>query len=75
MIDLHHFMMYNLIKKIQRRGNMIEHRVVSCKEKRSKIEKTCDKMGKDDWAFAGHFRSRFLFIFNKHYLVFTRNSK
>lgn len=54
---------------------MIEHRVVSCKEKRSKIEKTCDKMGKDDWAFAGHFRSRFLFIFNKHYLVFTRNSR
>lgn len=54
---------------------MIEHRVVRCKQKKSKIEKTCEKMGVDGWAFAGNFRSRFLFIFSRHYLVFTRTSK
>ncbi len=54
---------------------MIEHRVVKCKEKKSKISSICEKMGLDGWEFAGHFNSRFLFIFSRHYLIFTRNSK
>lgn len=54
---------------------MTEHRVVACKRKRSKVEKTCDKMGADGWAYAGAFSSKFLFIFGRYYLVFTRNSR
>lgn len=41
---------------------MYEHRIVKCKEKKSKIAKTCEKMGMDGWEFAGQFRSRFLFV-------------
>ncbi len=54
---------------------MIEHRVVKCKLKRAKIEKTCEKMGMDGWSFASCFESRFLFFFRRNYLVFTRVSK
>lgn len=54
---------------------MIEHRIVKCKEKKSKIDKTCEKMGLDGWEFSGSFKSRFLFIFVRNYLVFTRSSK
>ena len=39
---------------------MYEHRIVKCKEKKSKIAKTCEKMGMDGWEFAGQFRSRVL---------------
>ena len=54
---------------------MYEHRIVKCKEKKSKIAKTCEKMGMDGWEFAGQFRSRFLFVFSHNYLIFTRSSK
>ncbi len=54
---------------------MIEHRVVACRRKRSKIEKMCDKMGMDGWTYAGSFVSRFLFIFIRNYLIFTRSSR
>ena len=54
---------------------MIEHRVVAYRIKRAKVEKTCDKMGADGWAYAGNFVSSFLFIFRRNYLVFTRSSR
>lgn len=54
---------------------MYEHRIVACKENKAKIQKTCEKMGLDGWEFAGQFKSRFLFIFTKNYLIFTRSSK
>ena len=54
---------------------MIENRVVACRIKRAKVEKTCDKMGADGWAYAGNFVSSFLFIFRRNYLVFTRSSR
>ena len=54
---------------------MTEHRVVACRIKRAKVEKTCDKMGADGWAYAGNFVSSFLFIFRRNYLVFTRSSR
>lgn len=54
---------------------MIEHRIVMCKEKKSKIDKTCEKMGLDGREFSGSFKSRFLFFFVKNYLIFTRNNK
>lgn len=41
---------------------MIEHRVVSCKEKWSKIEKTCDKMGQGRLGFRGAFQEQ-VFIY------------
>ena len=52
-----------------------EYYTVKCKEKKSKIAKTCEKMGMDGWEFAGQFRSRFLFVFSRNYLIFTRSSK
>ena len=54
---------------------MIEHRVIACRSRRSKIEKTCDKMGKDGWAYAGNFVSSFLFFFRRNYVVFIRSSR
>ena len=58
-----------------REGKMYEHRIVACKENKAKIKKTCEMMGLDGWEFAGQFKSRFLFIFTKNYLIFTRSSK
>ena len=54
---------------------MYEHRIVKCKQKKSKIAKVCEKMGLDGWEYAGMFYSRFLIFFIRNYLVFTRNSK
>ena len=54
---------------------MIEHRVVKCKQKKSKIAKVCEKMGLDGWEYAGSFYSRVFLFFGGNYLMFTRNSK
>ena len=54
---------------------MTERRVVKCRLKKSKIEKTCEKMGLDGWTYAGNFVSSFLIIFRRNYLVFTRSSR
>ena len=66
--------MYNRENQRRRKNPVIEHRVVACRLKRSKVEKTCDKMGKDGWAYAGNFVSSFLLIFRRNYLVFLRSS-
>lgn len=51
---------------------MIQHKIVACKCKRKKIEKTCEKMGLDNYRYRGSFASRFLFFFARNYLVFSR---
>lgn len=49
----------------------IIHKIVPCKCKKGRIERVCEKMGLNGYRFRGHFLSRFLFFFKRHYLVFT----
>lgn len=49
----------------------IIHKIVPCKCKKGRIERVCEKMGLNGYRFRGHFVSRFLFFFKRHYLVFT----
>lgn len=50
----------------------VQHLIVPCKCKKKTIEKTCDRMGAENFRYRGDFQGRFLLLFPRHYLIFAR---